>query len=121
MPAPMSGRRKAIGALLLLAALGAGVFAFWRARRDRATVPNPALLVHVHEGFRYEYHVPTGREGLYDAALDPRGIRNVLAEHREVAAICRHVLEQEQQVESLDVLRERYAEEIRRLRALGYL
>jgi hypothetical protein len=110
-----------IGGLLIVAALGAGAFAALRSRRTTETGPGAALLVHVHAGLRYEYHVPTGREGLYDAARDPRGLSNVIDKHRDVAAICRRALEEEQKVESLDVLRERYAEEIRRLRALGYL
>lgn len=121
MPARMSGKRKTIAALLLVAAAGAGAFFVWRSRRAPSIPANDALLVHEYGGFRYEYHVPTGREGLYDAAHDLRGLSNVIEQHRDVATICRHSIEQEKQVESLDILRDRYAEEIRRLRALGYL
>ena len=121
MTAPTARRRNVIGALVLLAALGGGGYAAWRATRAPQEVAPPSLLVHEHAGFRYEYHVPTGRESLYDAARDPRGLTNLIAQHRDVAAICRQALEHENHVASLDELRARYDAEMRRLRALGYL
>jgi len=121
VPTRISRRRKLIGAAVIVAALGAGAFAAWRSHGAKETPPPAALLVHEHGGFRYEFHVPTRREGLYDAARDPRGLSNLIEQHRDVAAICRRALEEEQHVESLGVLSDRYAKEMERLRALGYL
>ena len=121
MAAPAGTSRKTIAAVLIVgAALGAGYLG-WRATRAPEQASIPSVLVHEHAGFRYEYHVPTGRESLYDAARDPRGLTNLIEQHRDVAATCRRALEQENHVGTLDELRARYEAEIRRLRALGYL
>jgi len=120
VPAPAGTSRRAIAAVLVVAAALTAGFVAWRATREPAAVSIQSVLTHEHEGFRYEYHVPTGRESLYDAARDPRGLNNLIEQHRDVAAICRRELERENQVGTLDELRARYEAEIRRLRALGY-
>jgi hypothetical protein len=73
------------------------------------------------EGFRYEYHAPTGKEGLYELRTDPNCLASVLKDHEDVAKRCRAALAQDLKVEHLEELRARYADEIRRLEALGYL
>jgi hypothetical protein len=81
----------------------------------------PALLSFDRDGFRYEYHVPSGREWLYMPAHDASGLTNVIGEHEEVAVVCRRALGARYGVSDLGVLRARWSETIRRLQALGYL
>jgi hypothetical protein len=73
------------------------------------------------DGYLYEYHVPTGHESLFDLRREDRALSNVLRQHRDVAERCREQVLQEQKVAEFDELRVRYAAQIRRLRALGYL
>src|SRR5438128_1031949 len=75
------------------------------------------------DGFRYEFHLPTGREALYrlDAGTPGGSLDNVIAQHAPTAAACRDRLQQELGVRDLEDLRVRYADAIRRLHALGYL
>jgi hypothetical protein len=108
--------------LLILATLGAGPLIVWRTHRAPADAPGQASLRAREDGrFRCDHLVPTGHEDRYDAVRDPRGIANLIERHRDVAAVCRRALEQDQHVVSLDVLRARSAVEIRSLRALGCL
>jgi hypothetical protein len=86
-----------------------------------AAAEQPAtVLVHELDGYRFEYHVPTGTETLYAADAEAAFV-NVLSEHEDVAARCRTALESRLGVERLEVLRARYADTVRRLHALGYL
>ncbi len=73
------------------------------------------------DGFRYEYHVPTGAEALYEVAGDPRCLKDVLAANRERGTSLRRELERRVGVGDLGDLRCRYEDTIRRLHALGYL
>jgi hypothetical protein len=81
----------------------------------------PMVLVQEQDGFRYEYHVPTGRAALYRAAEDPHGLANVLLEHPDRAESCRRALQTRLRVSDLESLRARYQGTIDRLKALGYL
>lgn len=122
MPIAAPQKYRLIAAVVLIAATAAvsvRLIASGSASADDA-VPS-SVLVGDADGFRYEYHIPTGREGLYDADADPRRLVNVLPRHTETAAKCRRALEEKLQVPSLESLRARYADEIRRLHALGYL
>lgn len=95
-----------------------------RAGRDApATVsePIPGLLVCTMDGIRYEYHVPSGREGMYDDAGDPRGLRNVLHRHEALAQSFRAVVAEHYGTDELQEIRAQLADDVRRLRALGYL
>lgn len=73
------------------------------------------------EGFRYEFHVPTGTECLFDVNVDPRHRVNVISSNKDRARVQRVALEAKLGVQSLEDLRAPYADEIRRLEALGYL
>lgn len=79
----------------------------------------PTVLTCELDGFRYEYHVPTGTESLY--ASDESRLVNVIEEHRATADACRRALEERCGVARLEVLRGRYGDTIRRLHSLGYL
>jgi hypothetical protein len=122
---PKIFRRKFVLAVSIVLVAGAGVVARGASRRQPA--PNPAAdvvpstLRAERDGFVYEFHVASGSEGLYDTAADPRHLKNVIASHRDVADACRRELEARHRVASLESLRAKFAEEIRRLRALGYL
>jgi hypothetical protein len=109
-------------ALLLVAATGlACVFAFGRTGAESGAAADLDLLSMDLDGFRYEYHVPTGREGLYDDQRDPHELVNVLPEHEATAAACRRALVQKLNVTSLESLRARHADATRQLASLGYL
>ena len=123
MPTKPSLKSRRSLAFLLVAAAGVGLAAAFHASRDDAAANTTVaeVLVHEADGLRYEYHVPTGRESLYDARQDPRGLVNVLRAHPDKAANCRRAIEKKLGVPSLDALRARYEENARRLHALGYL
>jgi hypothetical protein len=92
------------------------------ASADRAdTLQPPVVSWDDDGGYRYEYHIPTGTEFLYDVNADPRGLVNLIAREGTRAARCRHSLETKLSVQNLEELRAPYAEKIKRLRALGYL
>jgi hypothetical protein len=89
---------------------------------ETATASEPLpLLVETVGDYRYEFHVPTGREFLYDARSDERGLVNLIDDHADEAAACRRALETRLGPGALDAMRARYSDTIRRLRALGYL
>lgn len=114
-------------AFVLLAAAGGAAFALnanAKANRDtHAAAAEKALGVVSTErdGFRYEFHAPSGRESLFDLNRDPRCLVNVAASHAAVVSACRVELETSLGVKSLEDLRAPYAESIRRLEAMGYL
>ena len=114
------------GTALVLIALAGGAALALGAKAVRvqgATEAEKALGVvsTVRDGFRYEYHAPSGRESLFDLNSDPQCLVNVASSHAELVSACRSELETSLDVASLDELRAPYAETIRRLEAMGYL
>jgi len=82
-----------------------------------ATLP---VLAAERDGLRYEYHLPTGREALFDVKNDPRELVNVLHDHEALAGALRAELAARHGVADLADLRAPYDESVRRLRSLGY-
>jgi hypothetical protein len=106
----------------VLAAAVAGAVAATAGRdREAADADVPGLYCCEAEGFRYEYHAPTGCEGLYELRPGPDGAVDVIESHADVAARCRSALREKLRVARLEDLRAQYADTIRRLQALGYL
>jgi len=117
-------RRIVIAAALVAATAIAAVFAFTRPRAAPGLAlheTSPGMYAYDAEGFRYEYHAPTGKEGLYELSRDPNCLASVLSDHQDVAKRCREALAKDLDVQKLDELRAKYADEIKRLEALGYL
>jgi hypothetical protein len=107
---------------LCLIALAAGTVVVAAGCRDVAACDAPPSVVSLEaDGFRYEYHVPTATEAIYDLRADPQRIRNVAEENAARARRMRRALETRLEVASLEELRGEYADTIRRLRSLGYL
>jgi len=125
MPPPDSQKRRiVIAAVLVAAAAIATAIVFLRRHDAPGLAPHetsPGMYSYDAEGYRFEYHAPTGKEGLYELRTDPNCLTSVLKDHQDVAKRCRAALAQDLKVERLDELRARYADEIRRLEALGYL
>lgn len=121
MPTKSRQKSRIILVLPLLAAAVGGYVMF----ADRAaSSPVPELtdvLVTESDGFRYEFHVASGREGLFVAGPGGKSLVNVIHEHGDVALKCRGALEREFGVANLETLRSRYGAQNQRLRALGYL
>jgi hypothetical protein len=115
-------RRSMAAAILVLVAVAGG--AAWLALGGGAKhvddpAPPPSFVTMDRDGFRYEYHLVTGRETLFELHDGKPKFVNVIDEHKDVAASCRAELEKKLG-QSLDSARGRYDETIRRLRALGY-
>jgi len=116
--------RTVIAAVLVVAAATATAAVFLRPHDSPGLSPHetsPGMYTYDAEGYRFEYHAPTGKEGLYDLRTDPNCLTSVLKDHEDVAKRCRSALTQDLKIERLEELRARYADEIRRLEALGYL
>jgi hypothetical protein len=113
--------RMTFACILLAGAVVATATAFARPSRHAPSQDAAGLYSHEAEGFRYEYHAPTGHEGLYDLRTGADGVTDVLPQNVEVAKRCRAALEQKLKVKNLDELRAEYDDTIRRLKALGYL
>jgi hypothetical protein len=112
--------RIVLAAGVLLAAAGALAIAVYP--RPSAAPEHPALVVtREMDGFRYEYHVVFDRETLLDLRDGPQSVRNVLDQHPDVAAKCRHALEADLAVHDLSELRAPHDETVQRLKALGYV
>jgi hypothetical protein len=124
MPTMLSRKCRRNLALLLVAACAVAGGAVLHAAPAVAKVAEageaPAVLTCDRDGLRYEYHVPTGGECLHDLARDPQGLVNLLHDHEDVAAACRVDLAGRLGVADLSDLRAGYAEQIRRLHAVGY-
>ena len=105
--------------LLVVIAVVVAACASAMRRADTAPEASAGVFRYDADGMRYEYHAPTGVESLFDLRGDPEA--DVIADHRGVAREYRKRLEERLGVADLDVLRERHAETIRRLHALGYL
>ena len=125
MPMQSWTKSRTGAALVLLAvAAGAGVALGANATRRQDTAAAERALGVVsteRDGFRYEYHAPSGRESLFDLRRDPQCLVNVASAYAGVVRACRGELEQSLGVKSLEELRAPYAETIRRLEAMGYL
>lgn len=80
----------------------------------------PAILRHDSGGLRFTYHVPTGSEGLFDIAADPKMLTNLAASRPADAARLREELRKSLGVESLADLRRAQQDLIDRLHGLGY-
>jgi hypothetical protein len=115
---PFTKCRLGLAFALLVSGLVGGVLF---ARPDESSAACIDVLTTELDGFRYEYHVPTGRECLYDADRDPRGLVNLLPDHEDAAAKCRRELLAKLHVADLELLRARHADATRQLAALGYL
>ena len=123
-PASSQKRRVVVAAVLVAAAAIASAALLLRPHSGAALAPHEisaGMYAYDAEGFRYEYHAPTGREGLYELRSDPNCLASVLKDHEDLAKRCRAALAKDLDVEKLEDLRARYADEIRRLKALGYL
>jgi hypothetical protein len=112
--------RIALAALVLVivaAVLGVCV------HRDTAHEPPaemPAVLQHDSGGLRFTYHVPTGIEGLFDLAADPKMLKNLGPERPADLERLREEMKRKIGVESLEELRRAHRDLIERLRGLGY-
>jgi len=115
----------AVVALAAGAALAVATRGFHEPLDVAATAPPTSMPTSVvtidDDGYRYAYHVPTGTETLFELRDDPRMLHNVRDEHPQTARRLRAALELRLHVESLDLLRTRAADTIRRLQSLGYL
>jgi len=80
----------------------------------------PAILHYDSGGLRFTYHVPTGSEGLFDLAADPKMLTNLAPARPADAARLREELRRKIGVESLDDLRRARRDLIDRLHGLGY-
>ena len=122
--APLSETmRNRIAGTLLVAAVGA--MAVWVALQEgtdedvRPAGP-PPLLAHEAGGLRWTYHLPSGTEGLFDLAADPRCLDNLASKRPEDARRMRQAVEAREGA-PVESLREHYREQIERIRSLGYL
>jgi len=113
--------RTALALVVVTAAAVSTAAVFARPEKVVAAEATPGLYCYESDGFRYEYHAPTGHEGLYDLRTGRKSVVDVLGSHADVAARCRHALEAKLHVASLDSLRSEYGDTIRSLKALGYL
>jgi len=120
-PARSQKYRLILACAVVVTAVAATATALTRPATETAAGATPGLYCYEADGFRYEYHAPTGCEGLYDVRSAPGVDDDVLHRHRDVAARCRRALERKLGVASLDSLSAEYADTIRRLHALGYL
>lgn len=121
---PLASSRKyrtVLACVVAVGAVAATVAAFAWPESDVAAETTPGLYSYEIDGFRYEYHAPTGHEGLYDLRTGSDDVVDVLRTHADVAARCRRALEEKLHVKSLETLRGQYDDTIRRLHALGYL
>ena len=117
----MTQRARIAVATLLLCLFGALLAVC--VHRDAGPAPPaqmPAILRHDSGGLRFTYHVPTGSEGLFDIATDPKMLTNLAAARREDTARLREELRKSLGVESLADLRRAQQDLIDRLHGLGY-
>ena len=68
----------------------------------------------------FTYHTPTGTEGLFDRAADPKLVRNLAAERPADLERLRNEMLEKLDVETLEELRHPQQELIDRLHGLGY-
>lgn len=112
---------------LLAAAIGSGIALAADAIRDadvraaeEAARKSLGLVSTESDGFRYEYHAPSGRERLFDLRRDPKCLNDVSPVYPDRVREYRSRLATKLGVTSLDELRAPYAETIRRLELMGY-
>jgi hypothetical protein len=116
--------RSSATALLVAASFLAGALCAVASAKSPSADESTALddvLAQSGGGFVYTYHVPTGAEALFDAAVDPDQVRNVIRAHPKRAWELRRAMETRLRVPSLRALRSRHEDSIRSLRSLGYL
>jgi hypothetical protein len=120
-----SALKTKIGAafVLVAAASGAAYALTAKASRGQDAAAQRALGVVSTErdGFRYEFHAPSGRESLFDIRRDPKCLVNLASSRTDVVAACRSEIEKSMGLRSIEELRAPYADTIHRLEALGYL
>ncbi len=122
---PMSHRTRLALAAVVVAAVVL-VVALAVCHRDTAIEPHatrltsPAVVRYDAGGLRYTYHIPTGREFLFDLAADPRMLRNLADERPDDVRRMREELQRRIGVSSLDELRSAHRDTIERLEKLGY-
>lgn len=124
MPVKSARKSRIAAAFLLLAAAGGVAYALSaKANRGQSAAAERSLgVVSIErDGFRYEFHAPSGRESLFDVRRDPKCLVNLASSKTDVLAACRADLEKQMGLRSIEELRAPYAETIRRLEALGYL
>ena len=114
-----------VGSLVLL--VGACLVALFVSSPDDAKashdVPHdvPNMVEFEQDGLRYVFHVPTGREALFDLATDPDALSNLAEKRPEDTLRLRGLLSGKYGVEDLDALRVDFQDSIDALRRLGYL
>ena len=86
-----------------------------------ASSASPSVLHYDQDGYRFTYHVLSSDEGLFDLQKDPKLLRNLARAQPDQTRKLRKALEQRLGVEKLEDLRERFNENIERLKGLGYL
>ncbi len=89
---------------------------------DADAEPAVPPLVWIEDGgLRYEFHLPTGSEGLYHVADDPFCTSNVIDDRPDEAKRLRSRLSERYDVPDIESLREHYKATTDALRSLGYL
>jgi hypothetical protein len=120
-----SALKTKIGAAFVLLAVAGGAAYALSAKANRGQVAAAQRALGVvsteRDGFRYEFHAPSGRESLFDIRRDPNCLVNLASTRTDVVAACRSDIEKSMGLRSIEELRAPYAESIRRLEALGYL
>ena len=112
--------RTALAAVLLFVVGAVVTVCIHRDTGPEPTAQMPAILNHDSGGLRFTYHVPTGAEGLFDLAADPKMLTNLAPARPADAARLREELRKRIGVESLEDLRRAQRELIERLHGLGY-
>jgi len=121
---PRGGAWRIVAAVAILGA-AAGAFAWWSGRSapPPAKPPEsiPSLVFLERDGLRYEYDALRGTERLYDLAEPPPRHEDLTASRPDDAARLRNAILADLHLDSLDALREMYAQEAEQLRRMGYL
>jgi hypothetical protein len=123
MASAPSQKPRLIAALVLLVAAAACVIFIPKWRTAEPARPEKNVLVYETPKYRYEFHLVTGGEALFEKCEGPRALVDVSKEVPEATRECRRALEKELDVPDLEKLRKADEdEEIRaKLKALGYL
>src|SRR5262245_2493539 len=121
---PVKSTRTRAALALLAAAVGVAVAFAEQSARDAdaadAARKSLGIVSTDRDGFRYEFHAPSGSERLFDLRRDPGCLVDVSRSHPELVRACREELLESLGAKSLEELRAPYAETIRRLEAMGY-
>jgi hypothetical protein len=122
-PAATQKHRTHLGLLIVVAAGIAAGGCFATSRPDATAGAPRNVLSHETAEFRYEYHLVTGRESLYEKCEGTRRFVDVASANAAAVAACRRALRAELGVGDLSDLRraDEDRDSIARLRAIGYL